>query len=106
MEIAVVGSEKFVIGFRLAGIRNTHTVNNDEELKEKINELFDDENIGIIVVMDEDVSHLPESFRKKIFGSIKPIVIAIGKIEEVELRERIKHAVGIDLWKEKGDSNE
>jgi vacuolar-type H+-ATPase subunit F/Vma7 len=31
------------------------------------------------------------------------VVIPIGAVEETDLREKIKQAVGVDLWAKKGD---
>ncbi|MEW5759313.1 MAG: V-type ATP synthase subunit F [Candidatus Thermoplasmatota archaeon] len=98
MEIAVVGNENFVLGFRLAGIRKVYGVER-EQIKEKLEELMKDENIGIIVMDNNDMVLLPPIFRKKLMESVEPVIISIGKVEEVELRERIKQAVGVDLWK-------
>lgn len=97
-ELAVVGSPEFVLGFKLAGIEKTYGVTHDK-LADTINKLLEDDTVGIIVIQDEDMRLLPPALRYKLDASVDPVVIAIGKIEEVELRDRIKRAVGVDLWK-------
>jgi V/A-type H+-transporting ATPase subunit F len=42
---------------------------------------------------------LTPTFRRRLVESIEPVVISIGRVEEVDLREKIKQAVGVDLWK-------
>jgi vacuolar-type H+-ATPase subunit F/Vma7 len=49
--------------------------------------------------MDADFRRISPALRKTMVESVEPVVIAIGKIEEVDLRERIKNVVGVDLWK-------
>ena len=98
MELAVVGSSKFVTGFRLAGVRKIHVPAADT-MENKINEVLQDKDIGILVLHNEVFMRLPLSLRKRLSESVAPVVIPIGKEEEIELRDRIKQAVGVDLWK-------
>jgi len=101
MEIAVVGRETFVTGFRLAGVRKVHEVAPDalEALEMKVAEAMKDREVGILVIMDADFRRLSPALRRTMVESVEPVVIAIGKIEEVDLREKIRRVVGVDLWK-------
>lgn len=100
MEIAVVGREEFVTGFRLAGVRKVFEVNEDQrELEAKLSEVMRDPKVGIVVVMDADFRRVSPALRAQMSSSVEPVVVAIGKIEEVDLREKIKRVVGVDLWK-------
>lgn len=101
MEIAVVGREEFVTGFRLAGVRKVYQVDGEgqDEMERKMGEVFAESGVGIMVVMDGDFRRVSPALRQKMMESVEPVVIAIGKIEEVDLRERIKRVVGVDLWK-------
>jgi len=101
MEIAVVGREEFVTGFRLAGVRRVHELQGSDVagLEKKMAEVMEDKGVGILVVMDADLGRISPALRRTMVESVEPVVIAIGKIEEVDLRERIKHVVGVDLWK-------
>src|SRR3990172_8524242 len=98
MELAVVGSPRFVLGFRLAGVRKTYGVESDQ-IERTILEVSEQEGVGILVVDNEDWVQLPAPLRRRLSNSIDPVVISIGKVEELDLRERIKQAVGVDLWK-------
>jgi V/A-type H+-transporting ATPase subunit F len=101
LEIAVVGGETFVTGFRLAGVRKVHEVppGDLQAMEAKVTEVMADRGVGILVMMDADFRALGPAVRKRLVESVEPVVIAIGKIEEVDLRERIKSVVGVDLWK-------
>lgn len=98
MEIAVVGREEFLLGFRLAGVKKVYPATGDD-LRTRIEELMKDRSIGILVMHNDDMKRLPDHFRRALVESIEPVVISIGRVEEVDLREKIKQAVGVDLWK-------
>jgi V/A-type H+-transporting ATPase subunit F len=98
MEIAVIGSGRFVLGFRLAGVRRTVEVSQDE-YPGKLDSLLTDPKVGILVVSDEDVERLSAVQKRRLSDSMRPVVIPVGKRGEDDIRERIKRAIGIDLYK-------
>ncbi len=97
MEIAAVGSEDFVLGFRLAGIRNIHATA-PENLEATIREVMSNEKVGIVVVHADEIRSLSQGLRARMLDSIHPVFITIGG-EEDELREKVKRAIGVDLYK-------
>jgi V/A-type H+-transporting ATPase subunit F len=99
MEIAVVGSEEFVVGFRLAGIKKVYGVP-PEKLQETIVSLMEEEDIGILAVHTTDLEGLPQQFRDRMMGSVDPVVIPVGE-EEGDIRDKVRRAMGIDLYKTK-----
>jgi V/A-type H+/Na+-transporting ATPase subunit F len=100
MEIAVIGSSEFVLGFRLAGIRRTFTAESDEKLVEHITRALDDGTIGILVLQSRDMNRVPRRLQTTLENSVKPTVIAVGGEEGgLSMREKIKRSVGVDLWK-------
>jgi V/A-type H+-transporting ATPase subunit F len=100
MEIAVIGSSEFVLGFRLAGVRKTYPVESDEKLAEYITRVLDDGNVGILVLQSRDMDRIPRRLQTTLENSVKPTVIAVGAEEGgLSMRERIKRSVGVDLWK-------
>lgn len=99
MEIAVIGSDEFLLGFRLAGIRKMISVRSEDDLASRIEETMRDRAIGILVMHNDDMKELNPNLRRRLVESIEPVVISIGRVEEVDLREKIKQAVGVDLWK-------
>lgn len=99
MEIAVIGSEEFVVGFRLAGIRKVYAVSPDN-LLEKIVQVMDEPEVGILAVHTKDLERLPPQLRAKMMDSVDPVVIPVG-LEEGDMRDKIRRAMGIDLYKSK-----
>jgi V/A-type H+-transporting ATPase subunit F len=99
MEIAVVGSEDFVVGFRLAGIKKVYGVP-PEKLEETIVSLMGEEDIGILAVHTTDIEKLPQHLKDKMMGSVDPVVIPVGE-EEGDIRDKVRRAMGIDLYKAK-----
>ena len=99
MEIAVVGNSDFVIGFRLAGIRKIYDAT-PSDIEARIQGVLNDRNVGILVVNYEDMKNLSPHMKTTLEDSVEPTVIAIGgKGESTNLRDKIKQAVGVDLWK-------
>jgi V/A-type H+-transporting ATPase subunit F len=100
MEIAVIGNSEFILGFRLAGIRKTYAAENEAKLTEYINGVLGDNEVGILVLNNNDMNRIPGRLRTQLENSVKPTVIAIGGEEGgLSMRERIKRSVGVDLWK-------
>lgn len=50
----------------------------------------------------EDISRVSSSARKKALDSISPVVVQVGG-EEGDLREKVKSAIGVDLYKTERD---
>lgn len=99
MEIAVVGNSDFVIGFRLAGIRKTFDATSSD-MESKIQSVLNDKSVAILVVHNDDLRALSPHMQQILDDSVEPTVIAIGgKGESTNLRDKIKQAVGVDLWK-------
>mgnify|MGYP002525226398 FL=1 len=99
MEIAIVGSPEFTLGFQLAGIMRLHNPENDEEMSQTLRSMPDEKEVGIIVVDAIDLTRMPDKLRQRMSDSISPTVLGIGTEEDNTLRESIKSALGVDLWK-------
>ena len=103
-EIAVVGSPEFTTGFRLAGVRRFEDVPDDEKderLDEAVESVLDDDEVGIVVMHDEDVEALSRTVRQRVETSVEPVVVTLGGgTGSGNLREQIKRAIGIDLMED------
>jgi V/A-type H+-transporting ATPase subunit F len=99
MEIAFVGGSESVLGFNLAGIKKSYAANTIDEMVEKIGGVMADSNVGILVLKQSDYNKLPKRLQEQLSESIKPTVITIGTEQSTEMREKIKRAIGVDLWK-------
>lgn len=98
MEIAVVGSSDFTLGFQLAGIDRILNPPDQDELIKALRELLRMPEIGIIVVDSDELAELPEKLRRELGESITPTVLGIGTTEDTTLRQQIRSAIGVDLW--------
>ena len=99
MEIAIVGTPEFTLGFQLAGIMRLHNPENDKEMSQTLRSMLDEKEVGIIVVDATDLTRMPDKLRQRMSDSISPTVLGIGTEEDNTLRESIKSALGVDLWK-------
>lgn len=97
MEVAVVGSEEFVVGFRLAGVKKVYGVSKDK-LTETLLKVLEDEAVGILAVHTTDLDSLPPQLRTRMMASVDPVVIPVGE-EEGDMRDKVRRAIGIDLYK-------
>ncbi|AKB17474.1 MULTISPECIES: V-type ATP synthase subunit F [unclassified Methanosarcina] len=100
MELAVIGKSEFVTGFRLAGIRNVYEVVDIPTTESAVKSVLEDKSIGILVMHNDDIGNLPELLRKNLNESVQPTVVSLGGSGAgSSLRDKIKQAVGVDLWK-------
>ena len=103
-EIGVIGSPEFTAGFRLAGVRRFENVPADEkaeQLDEAVETLLAAEDVGIVVMHDEDLQHLSRNVRRTVETSDEPTFVTLGGgAGSGGLREKIKRAIGIDLMED------
>jgi V/A-type H+-transporting ATPase subunit F len=103
-EIAVIGSPDFTTGFRLAGVRKFQNVPDEEkpsELDDAVRAVLEDEEVGIVVMHDDDLEHLTRSVRNHVETSLDPVFVTLGGgTGSGGLREQIKRAIGMDLMGE------
>ena len=98
VQLAVIGSSEFIVGFRLAGIR---------EVMEASPRPFDDlknfkskKEIGVVVVDEKIMDNLEMHERQFIEASVDPVFIPVSeKAEQDSLKRLIKKSIGVDLWK-------
>src|SRR2546425_6006569 len=98
MEIAAVGRDDFVQGFKLVGVRRAIT-SSREEIEKKIAAVLDDPEVGILVLDTADMKGLSNSMRRRLETVARPVVIAVGAAEDEDLRTKGKRAIGVDLFK-------
>ncbi len=93
----MVGSDEFVIGFQLAGIRKTYG-GPLEGMEARVEEALEDEEVGILILHSEEMGNLSLGLRRRLPTLPRPVVIAVGGEEEEDLRTKVKRAIGIDLF--------
>ncbi|WP_456370304.1 V-type ATP synthase subunit F [Geoglobus sp.] len=98
--LAVIGDPDFNLGFRLVGIRDIFDVNSDEELVDVVEKVLESDEIGVAVIKYEFLKKLPLALRRAVDESVEPTFVALGEEGGVEeIREKIRKAIGVDLWK-------
>jgi V/A-type H+-transporting ATPase subunit F len=103
-EIAVIGSPDFTTGFRLAGVRKFADIpdsEKDEQLDAAVEGFLEDDEVGILVMHDDDVDHLSRNVRSAVETSVEPVLVTLGGgTGSGGLREQIRRAIGIDLMED------
>jgi V/A-type H+-transporting ATPase subunit F len=101
--IYVVGSSEFVLGFRLAGIKNVVEIEEvDVNAYMKVmDEIVGKEDVGLIVVDALDFKKLPSGKRAELESLKRPIILTLSKemVASESLRKKIIQAIGVDLLK-------
>ena len=97
VNIAVLGNDEFIVGFQLAGIKDTIQVtsnpfNDIKEIKRR-------KEIGIVVLDEKIVEALDAGQKQEIENSVEPVFITLStKTEQESLKRLIKKSIGIELW--------
>lgn len=98
VKIAVAGGNEFIVGFQLAGIRDTFELGNNpfKELKD----LKSRKDVGIVVVDEKIIDNLEPHEKLDIEASVEPVFIPVStKVEQDSLKRLIRKSIGVDLWK-------
>lgn len=96
MNLGVIGSEEFVLGFRLAGVKRCFE-GKAEQAEEMLARAMRDESTGVILVEETFFEQLSQRMREELRERISPVVLEIG-LGESELRAKVRRAVGVDLY--------
>jgi len=93
-KIVVVGNEEFTLGFELIGIESYELIEL-EKLISKGNE------IGIVIINQNDFDTLSIKLKNDISKLLKPIVVILSAddVKGNTLKEKIIKALGVDLMK-------
>src|SRR5256886_15349434 len=93
MELAAVGRDDFVQGFKLVGVRRAIT-SSREEIEKKIAAVLDDPEGGILVLDTADMKGLSNSMRRRLETVARPGVIAGGAAGGRDPRAEGERGVG------------
>jgi len=96
-------------GFRLAGV-DVEIVDTDDQVRERLNRLLDDESSGIIAVNEGLMAAIDERTQRKIDSIYRPLVVslplreklAIGDDHRAYLARLIRRAIGFDITLRRG----
>lgn len=98
LKTAVLGSNEFIVGFQLAGIKDTIEVSSNPI--NDINKLKEKKEHGVVIIEEKIIESLDKHQRLEVEDSVEPVFIPIStKIEQDSLKRLIKKSIGVDLWK-------
>ncbi len=97
-DIIIVGEEKFVMGFQIAGLNKAFSLS-EEHPDNTIKELISNPDVGLIIIDQESVDKLKPETRETVLNSVEPVFLVISEGDsQDELRHMIKKSIGVDLW--------
>ena len=96
-------------GFRLAGV-DVEVIDSNDQVRERLNRLLDDEASGIIAVNEQMMAAIDERTQKKIDSIYRPLVISLpiretlsfGEDHRAYLARLIRRAIGFDITLRRG----
>ena len=98
VKTAVLGSNEFIVGFQLAGIKDTIEASNAP--LDDIRKLKEKKEHGVVIIDEKLMENLDKHDREDIEDSVDPVFIPVSaKIEQDSLKRLIKKSIGVDLWK-------
>ncbi len=99
-KLAVIGDPDFTLGFMLAGISDIYEVSADEEIVKAVEDVLKRDDVGVVIIRQEYLRKLPPVLRREIDEKVEPTFVSVGGTGGVEeIREKIRKAIGVDLWK-------
>jgi len=98
VNMAVLGSNEFIVGFQLAGIKDTIEVS-DNPIND-INKFKEKKEHGVVVIEEKIMENLDKHEKIDVEDSVDPVFIPVStKAEQDSLKRLIKKSIGVDLWK-------
>ncbi len=114
MKIVSLTNAEVSMGLRLGGLKECYIIESSEQAAEKIMELSQNPEIGILII-DDEIARLHHDLIDEIRSGNKtfPIIVEIrtsdkkGVTEGVDpLTDLIKRAIGVDISAEKGQETQ
>lgn len=97
-KIVVAGTNEFVVGFQLAGIKEAIEIRSNSY--QELRNLKSRKDLGVIIVDEKIMEALEQHERLDIDASVEPVFISVStNVEQDSLKRLIKKSVGVDLWK-------
>ncbi len=103
MKIGVIGDSNTVLGFRLAGVRETRETEDPKEALEALRAFFRDKDTGLIIITERLADQLRSEIERLTRGVVTPLLVEIpdkeGAIERKvdPINELVRRAVGVEI---------
>lgn len=108
-DIAVIGEEAMVLGFRLAGVKEYSEIADCDQAKfdSELAKMMSSTTLSIIIADEGMLSNIGQSLKRRVASQTAPLVVGVpskdGAMETGgELRALLKRALGIEI-KAEGD---
>jgi V/A-type H+-transporting ATPase subunit F len=92
-EVAVIGDEPFVTGFRLAGVKKWYIIDitaNEETLRNKLRDIFsriyEDYKVGVVIVHDS-LKNIVEKIRKTVTYPVIIYIPSLSTAGKINIKE-------------------
>ena len=98
MKVVTIGSRVFVTSFQLAGVQG-QTVDSSENAFEEIKKLYEDSEVGLVLVSDDLTGEINDRLTKLRAQQSTPLVFALpasgSEKSEVDYRVMLKKILGV-----------
>ena len=98
MQVVTIGSRVFVTSFQLAGVQGK-IVDSSENAFEEIKKLYEDSDVGLVLVSDELTGEINDRLTKLRAQQSTPLVFALpasgSEKSEVDYRVMLKKILGV-----------
>ena len=93
----MIGSENFIMGFQLVGVKNAQI--SDEEPFQKMKMIMEDNKTSIVIVDEGTMKKLNKYEQEEIENSAYPVFLTLSKqADDERMRKMIIEAIGVDVW--------
>ncbi|MBZ9570354.1 V-type ATP synthase subunit F [Methanobrevibacter sp. TMH8] len=102
--VAIIGDLDTVTGFQLGGVKESKIVETNEDAKNALDELINDE-ISIIIITEKIADNIRKYIDKKIGSDVLPMIIEIpdksgpSDMGSDPMGELIKRVIGVEMVK-------
>ena|SRR3990167_4011157 len=96
--LIAVGPRDFLLGFRLAGVKEAYP-QEENDVAKLLESLLGKKEQGVVMLHSKTFSSLDKRLQARLKASVRPVLVVLGAEgeEEDNLREDIRRAMGIDL---------
>ncbi|MBS3165351.1 hypothetical protein J4439_08030 [Candidatus Woesearchaeota archaeon] len=97
-QLHIVGSQDFCLGFRLAGLKSLYP-SEETPAQKTFGQLLEGRS-GVIVTDITTFSSVDKKLQLQLEQSANPVVVVLSADDHAadSLRERVKSAIGVDVW--------
>jgi V/A-type H+-transporting ATPase subunit F len=103
MKIAAIADTDTVIGLRLAGVKDSYSVETPEQAEQALRKVSQDQNVGLIILTEKLADKIRQTITEFTSQRTVPVVVEIPDKRGAEagrrdpLMDMIRRAVGIEL---------